>query len=414
MNWRKRSCFPPMPHFIDAVAASIARQLEAMPRKAVIRASLENRGALIQVRDLDEACAIANHIAPEHLELSVEQPEKWLEKIRHAGAIFLGRYTSEALGDYCAGPNHVLPTSRTARFSSPLGVYDFQKRSSVIQVPNRAQQNSARSLPSWLMEKVCKRTRCRRNIGSCLPPKKKIQLPLPNDKQRAYSHAPNPAEARTSKSDQHNAESPDQIIRPEILALSAYHVPPASGMVKLDAMENPYSLPPELRDEIARACVRTRRLTAIPMPALLRSKPRCAKRWRFPDGMDIMLGNGSDEIIQIIALAFARPGAVLMSVEPAFVMFRMIATFAGMDYAGVPLNADFSLDLDAMLDAIAQHQPAVIFIAYPNNPTGNLFDSKAISRIIEAAPGIVVVDEAYHAFADASFMGKLRNIPICC
>ncbi|MFH1043863.1 MAG: histidinol dehydrogenase [Pseudomonadota bacterium] len=120
--------------FIDAVAASIARQLEAMPRKAVIRASLEGRGALIQVRDLDEACAIANRIAPEHLELSLENPEKWAEKIRHAGAIFLGRYTSEAIGDYCAGPNHVLPTSRTARFSSPLGVYDFQKRSSLTKV----------------------------------------------------------------------------------------------------------------------------------------------------------------------------------------------------------------------------------------------------------------------------------------
>jgi histidinol dehydrogenase len=120
--------------FIDAVAISATRQLEAMPRSAVIRTSLENRGALIQVRDLDEACAIANRIAPEHLELSIEQPEEWVEKIRHAGAIFLGRHTSEALGDYCAGPNHVLPTSRTARFSSPLGVYDFQKRTSIIQV----------------------------------------------------------------------------------------------------------------------------------------------------------------------------------------------------------------------------------------------------------------------------------------
>ncbi len=120
--------------FIEAVAASLVRQLPTMPRQAVIRASLQDRGALIQVRDLDEACAIANRIGPEHLELSVEQPEKWVEKIRHAGAIFLGRYTSEALGDYCAGPNHVLPTSRTARFSSPLGVYDFQKRSSIIQV----------------------------------------------------------------------------------------------------------------------------------------------------------------------------------------------------------------------------------------------------------------------------------------
>ncbi len=120
--------------FIEAVAASIARQLPTMPRQAVIRTSLESRGALIRVRDLGEACAITNRIAPEHLELSVEQPEQWAEKIRHAGAIFLGRYTSEALGDYCAGPNHVLPTSRTARFSSPLGVYDFQKRSSLIQV----------------------------------------------------------------------------------------------------------------------------------------------------------------------------------------------------------------------------------------------------------------------------------------
>jgi histidinol dehydrogenase len=128
----------PDARFIDAVAASITRQLKVMPRSAIIRASLENRGALIQVRDLDEACAIANRIAPEHLELSIEQPEKWVEKIRHAGAIFLGRYTSEALGDYCAGPNHVLPTSRTARFSSPLGVYDFQKRSSIIQVSESA------------------------------------------------------------------------------------------------------------------------------------------------------------------------------------------------------------------------------------------------------------------------------------
>ncbi|MBC8006840.1 MAG: histidinol dehydrogenase, partial [Prolixibacteraceae bacterium] len=120
--------------FIEKVAVSMDRQLENMPRASVIKASLDGRGALIETRDLEEACAIANRIAPEHLELSVEDPQLWVEKIRHAGAIFLGRYTSEALGDYCAGPNHVLPTSRTARFSSPLGVYDFQKRTSLIEV----------------------------------------------------------------------------------------------------------------------------------------------------------------------------------------------------------------------------------------------------------------------------------------
>ncbi len=120
--------------FLDAVAASIERLLPEMPRRDVIRASLEGRGALIQVRDLDEAVEVANYIAPEHLELSLDDAGVWAKKIRHAGAIFMGRSTCEALGDYCAGPNHVLPTSRTARFSSPLGVYDFQKRSSLIQV----------------------------------------------------------------------------------------------------------------------------------------------------------------------------------------------------------------------------------------------------------------------------------------
>jgi len=124
----------PDPAFLDAVHRSMERQLADMPRREVIRASLEGRGALVLVRDLDEACEIANRVAPEHLELSVEDPHRWLPQIRHAGAIFMGRYTSESLGDYCAGPNHVLPTSRTARFSSPLGVYDFQKRSSLIEV----------------------------------------------------------------------------------------------------------------------------------------------------------------------------------------------------------------------------------------------------------------------------------------
>jgi histidinol dehydrogenase len=120
--------------FVQAVADSIRRQLPEMPRREVIEASLNGRGALITVRNLEEACELANRIAPEHLELSVEDPQRWLPRVRHAGAIFLGRYSSEALGDYCAGPNHVLPTAGTARFSSPLGVYDFQKRTSLIQV----------------------------------------------------------------------------------------------------------------------------------------------------------------------------------------------------------------------------------------------------------------------------------------
>jgi len=134
----------PSEAFIERVEKSILQQLPGMPRRKIIERSLRKRGALIKVKNLQEACDIANRIAPEHLELSVAQPKKWLKKIRHAGAIFLGRYSSEALGDYCAGPNHVLPTSRTARFSSPLGVYDFQKRSSIIDVSRKGAQELGR------------------------------------------------------------------------------------------------------------------------------------------------------------------------------------------------------------------------------------------------------------------------------
>jgi len=122
----------PDENFIEQVANSIDKLIEEMPRADIIRASMEGRGAFVTAKDMEDAIDIINYIAPEHLELSVADADQVAKKVRHAGAIFMGRYTAEALGDYCAGPNHVLPTSRTARFSSPLGVYDFQKRSSLI------------------------------------------------------------------------------------------------------------------------------------------------------------------------------------------------------------------------------------------------------------------------------------------
>ena len=205
-------------------------------------------------------------------------------------------------------------------------------------------------------------------------------------------------------------KSPEQIIRDEIRALSAYHVPSSQGMIKLDAMENPYGLPPELQAEIAEL-VAGAPINRYPDPSAEGLKATLREAMSLPAGLEIMLGNGSDELIQIIAMAVAKPGAVLLSIEPSFVMYRMIATFTGMKYVGVPLNADFTLDLHQILKEIEKHRPALIFLAYPNNPTGNLFDANDISRIIESAPGLVVVDEAYHAFADASFLPKLQQFP---
>ncbi len=205
-------------------------------------------------------------------------------------------------------------------------------------------------------------------------------------------------------------KTPDDIIRNEIRALKGYSVPDSTGMVKLDAMENPYHLPAELMQAIA-ARVAGAALNRYPDSDSRALKARLRTLMQIPADMDIVLGNGSDELIHLLAVAVARPGSVMFGVDPTFVMFRLLATVAGMRYESVPLTRDFQIDETATLAAIARQQPALVFIAYPNNPTGNLFDADVIARIIEAAPGIVVVDEAYHAFAGATFMPRLADFP---
>lgn len=200
------------------------------------------------------------------------------------------------------------------------------------------------------------------------------------------------------------------LLRREVLDLHAYHVPDSSGCIKLDAMENPYPLPPALRDELA-AVVATAAINRYPDPGAVQLKEKIGKVTALPPGMQVLLGNGSDELIQLLALALNRPGATLLGVEPSFVMYKMIAAFVGMRYVGVPLAADFSLDLPATLAAIARERPALVFLAYPNNPTGNLFAAEEVIQIIEAAPGLVVVDEAYYAFASDSFIPRLGHYP---
>jgi histidinol-phosphate aminotransferase len=202
------------------------------------------------------------------------------------------------------------------------------------------------------------------------------------------------------------AKTPQEIIRDDIRALTAYHVPDSAGMVKLDAMENPYGLPPALRTRLA-ALVESASLNRYPDPGARQLKARLRESFALPEGVEMLLGNGSDEIIQMLVLASDRPGSVVLGVEPSFTMFRMISAFAGAPYIGVELREDFALDGERMLRAVEEHRPGLIFIAYPNNPTGNLFDTAAIEHVIRAAPGLVVIDEAYHAFAGASFMARL-------
>jgi histidinol-phosphate aminotransferase len=199
-------------------------------------------------------------------------------------------------------------------------------------------------------------------------------------------------------------------IRADVRAASGYVVPDSSGFIKLDAMENPYQLPHALRAELGDRLANAV-LNRYPVASYDSIKQRICAKLGIPRGYHVLLGNGSDELISIMAMAVARQDrrAVIMAPSPGFVMFSRSAQFAGADFVEVSLAPDFSLDLPAMLAAIDKHKPALLFLAYPNNPTGNLFDSAAMVAIIEAMgdTGLVVVDEAYEPFAQTSFMARL-------
>jgi histidinol-phosphate aminotransferase len=200
--------------------------------------------------------------------------------------------------------------------------------------------------------------------------------------------------------------TPDKLVRPEVLAMSAYHVADAAGMVKLDAMENPYPLPDALRRELAEVLSRVA-LNRYPEPNPRALRELIMRKMRVPPGMELLLGNGSDDLIQILTLALARPGATLMYPSPTFVMYAMNAAFSRMRAVPVPLREDFSFDTDAFIARVREEQPALVFLAYPNNPTGVLYPQADVLRVIEAAPGVVVLDEAYHVFAGKTFMDHL-------
>jgi len=199
-------------------------------------------------------------------------------------------------------------------------------------------------------------------------------------------------------------------VRPEVRALERYHVPDSRGLIKLDAMENPYSWPEAIKPAWLEA-LRAVDLNRYPDPGARALKARLRESLAIPAGAEILLGNGSDELIQIILMALAQPGAKALAPVPTFVMYQQIAVAVGMEFVGVPLAPDFALDRAAMLNAIKTHNPSAIFLSYPNNPTGNLFEPADVEAVLEAAPGLVVLDEAYHAFAEASFMDRLAHYP---
>lgn len=203
----------------------------------------------------------------------------------------------------------------------------------------------------------------------------------------------------------------ERLVRREVRQLSAYHVPDPGALIKLDAMENPYSWSPAMRDAWLEE-LRAVNLNRYPDPAARALVAGLRDFFAVPTRYDILLGNGSDELIQILALAVGGAGSTMLGITPGFSMYRPIALATGMDYVGVPLLPEgFALDIPALRRAIAQHRPALTFLACPNNPTGNLFDEADVRAVIEAAPGLVVIDEAYEVFAGRHYLPLLDRYP---
>ena len=197
-------------------------------------------------------------------------------------------------------------------------------------------------------------------------------------------------------------------LRADVQGMHGYAVQPSAGFVKVDTMENPFRLPPALRQALGERLAEVA-LNRYPAERGDVLRAELARHAHMPEGCDIMLGNGSDELISLLTLAADVPGNVVMAPLPGFVMYEMSAKLQGLKFVGVPLTPDFELDGPAMLAAVREHQPALLYIAYPNNPTANLWDDDVVDAIIEAAPGLVVIDEAYQPFAARDSLERLRR-----
>lgn len=199
-----------------------------------------------------------------------------------------------------------------------------------------------------------------------------------------------------------------KIIKPSVLEAKAYHVPDSNDFIKLDAMENPYIWPDDIKKAWSEYLQQSQ-VNRYPDANASELRKKIRDTLNLHTDTAVMFGNGSDELIQIILLALNKTSNVVMAPEPGFVMYRLLSSLLELDYVGVPLRDDFSIDLSAMLESIEENQPAVIFIAWPNNPSGNMFEQQAIETIIKSAPGLVVIDEAYHIFAQKSMMSLLQS-----
>ena len=363
--------------YADAVEAAIEKHLASSTREDITRASLDDQGLIVVCPTMDAAMEAVNVIAPEHLELHIENAMDRLGSIRNAGAIFLGAWTPEAVGDYVAGPNHTLPTGGTARYASPLSVEEFVKKSSIIAVQPRC------------AEKRCPRghaDRASRGVVGRTP-------------SRWRCVAPRSATRRAGSMDPRKEGSVNNVraSAPQLQGLVPYDPKYLPARAMLSANENPRDVDEEVRKKIIRA-VKKVPFNRYPDPLANDLRDVIAEA----NGLTrecVLVGNGGDELLFNLALAWGGPGRTFLNMPPTFSVYAANARLTGTTVVDIARRADFSIDEEAVLERLSQGDVDFTVIASPNNPTGLLAPQRFLEQVLEATDALVMIDEAYFEFS---------------
>ena len=369
------------------LAREVERQLADLERRDIASASLDGYGAIFIVESLDAACELSNRIAPEHLELMTADNTRAAAMIENAGAVFFGAYSSEPIGDYFAGPNHVLPTVGTARFSSPLGVYDFVKRQSVIEYSQDAVARNAGAIAAMA-------------DAEGLTAHKRAVLIRTEGTREAEEKGRRGAGEKTGGLEK---------IKPAVRAITAYTLAPYRASIKLNQNENPFDMPDEIKREVERR-LDQRPWSRYPdfVPAELHETLANFAGWK-PEGT--LAGNGSNELIQATLMVTVSAGTRVVLPEPTFTLYRQIVSVLGGETLGVPLTAGLQFDVEAIRRRAIDERADVIIICSPNNPTGCRISEEDLKEIAGDFDGLIVVDEAYHEFSGRTAVPLLDELP---
>ncbi len=383
-------CVTTSSELAQEVAYQLGEQIRQLEKREIAETALEKFGAIFVVDRLEEGCALINQLAPEHLELMTKENERAATLIENAGAIFFGDWSPEPVGDYFAGTNHVLPTVGTARFSSPLGVYDFLKRQSLIEYTPDAVRKNASAIAAMAE-------------AEGLTAHKRAVL-LRSEENQTVNDGQRPGDSLPI-----SRQLPLEKIKPSVRAITAYTLAPYRATIKLNQNENPFEMPEAIKQEVERRLA-ARKWSRYPdfVPTSLLEKLAAFAGWRA-DGT--LVGNGSNELIQATLMVTVSQGARVVIPEPTFTLYRQIVTVLGGEVLGVPLTQELQFDMAAIRDRTLQTRADVIIICSPNNPTGCRIRDEDLRQLANDFNGLIVIDEAYHEFSRHTVVPLLAELP---